>query len=332
MHHCLRRARILIWLWALVLAGAWAFPAAAQVGSALVAVPWAPGQTLSVKGYALGEETQTEDDFLGPGDDLNLARVVGFGRYRLDAENPNSLSVGWLYDHIEMKTDDVRLPARLEASAVAVGANLGTHGDWSVGYTAGVGFAGDLPYADGEAWYGLGSLYARHQLKGTPTFITLFLDYDGSRSFLPDTPIPALQYTVIESPTLTYSIGLPYSSLSWQPSDRVSIDAKFLVPMAGSAEASYKLDKQWSAYVLYEISTRGYHLADDEKHRRLFFSQSRSELGLRYTFAQSGIQVNAAGGYAFDQEFTRGFDTRHTELIRDVGDAVYVRVGVSARF
>ena len=308
-----------------------ATPAVAQVGTALVAVPWQPGQSLGVTSYAIGLDTDTTGDFFGPGADLTLARVVTFGRYRPDPDNPRGLSVGWLYDHTELNTNDPRLPDRLETTALAVGGPLGRYDGWDVGFTVGGGFSGDLPYADGDAWYGVGSLFARKQLGETPTFITWFLDYDGSRSFLPDVPLPAVQYTVRESATLTYSLGLPFSSVSWQPDDRWSIDVKFLLPIAGTAEVSYRATDRWSAYFMYETSTRAYHLSGDDDRRRLFFEQSRTELGTRFKLTPE-VTLTAAAGYAFQQQFSRGFDTRNLSFVRDVDDAPFLRVGVTAGF
>ena len=254
-------------------------PAVAQVGTALVAVPWRPGQSLETDSYVIGLDTDTSDDVFGAGDDLTLVRAVTFGRYRPNPDNPEGLSIGWLHDHTELNTGDVRLPERLVTSALAVGGSLGRHDGWDVGFSVGGGFSGDLPYADGNAWYGLGSLFARKQLGQTPTFVTLFLDYDGSRSFLPDVPLPAIQYNVRESATLSYSIGLPFSSVSWQPDERWSIDVNFLLPIAGTAEVSYRFDDRLSAYAQYETSTRAYHLADAGDNERFFFEQSRLELG-----------------------------------------------------
>ena len=286
---------------------------------------------MDLTSYVIGLDTDTTDDAFGAGDSLNLSRVVTFGRYRPDPDNPRGLSFGWLHDQTELNTSDPRLPERLVTSAAALGVPLGKYDGWDVGLSLGGGFSGDLPYADDDAWYGLGSLYARKQIGQTPTFITLFVDYDGSRAFLPDVPLPAIQYTVRESATLTYSIGLPFSSLSWQPDDHWSIDVNFLLPIAGSAEVSYRFDDHWSAYAQYETSTRGFHLDGDDPNNRLFFDQNRIEAGTRYRLT-TDVKLSAAVGYAFGQEFREGFDTRNLTTVRDVDDAVFLRVGVTAGF
>lgn len=308
-----------------------AAPAWAQVSSALVAVPWAPGQTLSTTAYAIGVGADTESNALAPGSDLTTARLVNFGRYRLDAQDPRSLTFGWLYDRTELNTGDPLLPERLEASAAAIGASLGDYKGWQLGFTAGGGFAGDLPYADEQAWYGVGSVFARKRLARPGTALTLILDYDGSRTFLPDVPLPGVQYSVRKSDTLSYAIGLPFSNLSWQPDEHWSVNVNFLFLIGGSAEVSYRVDDRWSGYFAYESSTRGFHLSGDDDNRRLFFQQSRAELGARFALTPE-LRLNAAIGYAFDQEFTRGFDTRNDTLVRDVEDAPFLRVGIKAAF
>lgn len=308
-----------------------AAPAQGQVSSALVAVPWAPGQTLSTTAYAIGLEADTESNGLAPGSDLTTARLVNIGRYRLDGDDPRSLTIGWLYDRTELNTGDPLLPERLEASAVAIGASLGTYKGWDVGFTAGGGFAGDLPYADEQAWYGVGSLFARKSLERPGTALTLILDYDGSRTFLPDAPLPGIQYNVRHSQTLSYAIGFPFSSLSWRPDAHWSVKVNSLLLIGGSAEVNYRFDDRWSGYFAYESTTRGFHLSGDDDNRRLFFQQSRAELGARFALTPE-LRLNAAIGYAFDQEFTRGFDTRDDTLVRDVEDAPFLRVGIKATF
>lgn len=308
-----------------------AAPAAAQVGSALVAAPWAPGQRFGGESYVIGTATETLDDGFGPGDDLGLVRSVSFGRVRFEPDNPGGASAGFLADYLALDTDDPRLPDRLVNTAVAAGGTLGQLGEWQTGFTVGGGFAGDEPYADADGWYGLGSLFFRRRLPETPTFLTILIDFDGSRAFLPDLPLPAVQYTVRESATLTYSLGLPFSSIRWQPADRWLIEGRFLIPTAGSLDVTYSFGERWSAYGAYEASTRGFHLEGDDEHRRLFFEQSRLEAGVRHAWTDE-LRLYAAAGYAFQQEFNRGFDSRDVRRVRDVEDSAYFRVGVTAGF
>ncbi len=311
---------------AAVVAGGMAVAAEGQVGSALVAVPWEPGTSVGGEVYGFGLETTAE----GPGFDVDLTRIVTYGRARLDTENPGSPAFGWLHDHTTIGGDDPLLPERLVSTAAAVGKSFGDYGGWAVGGSVGAGFAGDLPFADEDAWFGVASVYGRKQLDER-SFLTLVLDYDGSRAVLPDVPLPGIQYTVVESQSLRYSVGVPFSTLHYRPDDRWTFDLQYALPLGGRATVDYKISERWTAFGTYTSSTRGYHIDGDDEHRRLFLKQDRLEAGVRFS-PHLGWQWTAAAGWAFNQEFTRGFDIRHDDRVRELDDAAYVRLGLSFSF
>lgn len=299
----------------------------AQVGSALVAVPWAPERSFGSTNYFIGFASESD----GAGFDTDLARAVSIGRFRLDNQDPNAVTFGWLYDHTVINSSDPVLPERLVSAAVAAGMGLGEIGDgWNVGFSAGGGTASDEPFSDEDGWYGVGSVYARKQLDPRSS-LTLILDYDGSRSIWPDVPLPGIQYTVVESRSLRYSLGLPFSTLFYQPDDRWTFNLQYIVPIGGTANVSFKIDEQWSAYGSYTSTTRGYHLDGDPDNERFFFDQDRLEAGVRFT-PSPGITLNVAGGWAFDQEFSRGFDVRDDDTVRDLDDAAFIRLGLNYAF
>ncbi len=304
-----------------------AVPALAQVGSALIAVPWQPGRSVSSTSSFFGLDSQSD----GTSFDTDLRRASSFGRVRFDNQDETPTSVGWLYDHIDLDTRDPRLPERLITGAAAVGFNLGDIvPEWRINASVGVGVSGNSPFGDEDAWYGLGSIVASKRLDQTSA-LTLVLDYDGSRAIFPDLPLPGFQYTYFGSRTLRYSLGLPFSTLFWQPDDRWTIDLQYAVPLGGRATVSYQLDEQWSAFAGYSATTRGYHLNGDDENRRLFFTQNRLEAGFTLDPAD-GWSWTFAGGWAFGQEFTRGFDVRNDEHVRDLEDAPYLRLALDVAF
>ncbi|MEO1237399.1 MAG: hypothetical protein AAFX76_11485 [Planctomycetota bacterium] len=312
---------------AVVAASLFAAGARAQVGSALIARPWQPGQTVNATNFFLGTPTDSET----VGDETNLARGVSFGRFRLDPNDPQGLTVGWLYDQLEIDSTDPLLPERLNQTAVALGKNLGEVWDgWNVSIAGGFGFAGDLPYADGDAVFGLGSIVATKQLDQR-TALTVLLDFDGSRSVLPDVPLPGVSYSVFVSPTLRYALGVPFSTLFWKPDDRWTIDITYALPIGGRAEAEYRFDDNLFAFVAYNASTRGYTLNDTPGNRRIFFEQNRAEAGLRLR-PNPDVTWIASVGWAFGQEFTTGFDTIDDDSLRDLDDAAFLRVGLNFNF
>lgn len=305
----------------------WASSAAAQVGSALIAVPWAPDQNVQATAYFLGLQTDAEVTGL----ETNLSRGVSFGRFRPETQDPGAASFGWLYDHTQIDSADPLLPERLVTAAGAVGFGLGEIFDgWDTKVSVGVGFAGDLPFTDEDAWFGLGSVVATKRLDER-TALTFIIDFDGSRSIFPDIPLPGIQYSVFESPNLQYSLGLPFSTLSYRPDDRWLIDVRYVLPIGGRVNVEYRLADGWTAYGNYSASTRGFHLDGEDENERLFFEQDRLEAGLRFE-APGGWTWHVAGGWAFDQEFSRGFDVRDDELVRELDDAAFLRFGVAVSF
>lgn len=301
--------------------------ASAQVGSALVAVPWQPDKKINATNYFLGLEADSE----GTAFNTDLSRGVSFGRVRFDTQDPRNVSFGWLYDHTELDGNDPVLPERLVSAAVAGGMGLvQLDNGWDLSMSLGGGFAGDLPFADEDAWYAVASLVAHHEIDPR-THLTLILDFDGSRAIFPDIPLPGFQYLVAESHDLRYAVGLPFSTLFYKPHDRWTIDLQYILPLGGHANVEFKIDERWAAYGSYTSSTRAYHLDGDDEHRRLFLEQDRLEAGLRYT-PQPGWELVAAGGWAFNQTFSRGYDVRDLDTVRDLDDAPYLRLGVNLSF
>ncbi|HEY0010181.1 MAG TPA: hypothetical protein VGB55_15760, partial [Tepidisphaeraceae bacterium] len=67
-----------------------------------------------------------------------------------------------------------------------------------------------------------------------------------------------------------------------------------------------------------------YDLLDDNNDR-LFFHQSVAEGGVRYSLDDKFV-VLLAGGYAFNQEFRYGWDTRDTEELSKIDDGFFARI------
>lgn len=300
--------------------------ASAQVGTALVGVPWKPGEVVESSTYGIALDTDVQDTT----NDIELQRVVTLGRFRTDVDDPRTFGIGWAYDHTRLKTDDPALPERLVNSAVAVGARIAEVDGWKLGAAAGVGFAGDKPFGDEDGFYGMAGVFARKELDERSA-VTVFLDYDGNRGIFPDIPLPAIQYSRYESQSLRYSIGAPFSSLYYAPDDRWSFDLLYIIPLGARATVQYNISDRWNAFATYNNSTVGYHLDGDEDHRRLFFEQSRLEAGAKFT-QSPGVTWTIAGGWAFAQEFSRGYDLRDTDTVRELDDAAYVRVGLNFSF
>ncbi len=308
----------------------------AQTGPGLMLKPWSMGvkPEISIDGFYTG----TESDVTGA--DVDLSIFDAQGRFALPIGAPaegwsglNITSFGFEYTQFNLGTSDAALPDRLIDVSFALGGDFGlgnTFDDWQMGYTLGIGYAGTAPFNDGNAWYGLATIYGIKPINKDTRWLVA-IDYDGHRAFLPDVPLPAVTYFGRLSDTLTYGLGFPYSTLRWTPDDRWTIDLKSSLFISFTGQVSYKVSDKLSLFAAYQRRNDVFVTSGLPDNRRLLFSQERAELGLRYALTgQTDLVV--AGGYAFGQEFDVGYDVRDPAGLRDLDDSAYIRAGVELRF
>ena len=84
-------------------------------------------------------------------------------------------------------------------------------------------------------------------------------------------------------------------------------------------------------YGSFHSETRAFHIVGDDDHKRIFFQQRVAEIGVRWRPCPT-CERFVAGGYAFSQEFSRGWDTRDTDEVREISDEPFVRFGGRIRF
>jgi hypothetical protein len=318
-------------LTAIVAALAFAPVAVAQVDTGLL-TPW-PDQ---IRGQAAGRALLFADSETDNANaDFDLRVYEARGRYRLGDEESGSPSVGFRVKYLDIHSDDAALPPRLVDQAVGVGMGIGyfdAFGQmWQVGFTAGIGYAGNNPFADGDAVYFLGNLVAKAELD-EKSELRLILNFDGNRGIFPDIPLPAIAYTRQLSDALQLTVGFPYSGLRWQIDDRLRFTAQYFFPLDGDAELAYQVHDDWTLFVGYESSYDPFWINGVE-NRRLFFKQRRVEAGVRWSpGAMPAAEFTVAGGYAFDQKFESGWDVRDTDTIARVDGMPYARLALSIEF
>ncbi|MEQ9461058.1 MAG: hypothetical protein RIG82_08915 [Phycisphaeraceae bacterium] len=209
--------------------------------------------------------------------------------------------------------------------------------DWSVSWALGVGYAGqvrdndgDLSFDGEDGWYGSAGVAATHQVDERTSY-TVLLDWNGNRSVFPDIPLPGFIYTQrldVETP-LIVSFGFPYAAVSWQPMDRLTVEGTWFFPESVEAMVTYEVHERFDVYVSLTGQAEAYATKALPEDRRMFFEQDRAELGFSWK-ANPDIELGAAVGYAFNQEFSTGFDRRDDTTLRKLDDAPYL--GLHARF
>jgi hypothetical protein len=132
--------------------------------------------------------------------------------------------------------------------------------------------------------------------------------------------------------TLLLAVGFPYSSITWKPNDKLTIDARYAFPDDGQIRVDYSLIEDLGLFASYALRQDAFHFDDlPNTHDRLIFQQRRIEGGVRWG-PWYGANVIGAIGYAFSQEFNVGWDTRDMDRAAKPSDEAYLRFAVEARF
>jgi hypothetical protein len=300
--------------------------ASAQTGSALVIQPWYPDMLVEAGGsVTVFDDGQSEQGF-----DVDLIMVESAGRARLPEDADLRLSFGYDLTYIDIDGNDPRLPGQLTDQSVGFGLRVGEYEGWTIDVTGGVGFAGDSAYDDSDAWYGMASVVGTTQIDDRST-LQIAIDWDGNRAAFPDVPLPAIIFTRVENEQFTWSAGVPFSMVVWKPTEQLIITGRYVLPFNGSVKVEYFIIKELSLFGSFDTHTGRFHIDDSRDNDHLMFRQRRLEGGLTWK-ACANFEATVAGGWAFDQEFSRGWhaidDTDEFEL----DDEPYFRIGITGRF
>ena len=262
--------------------------------------------------------------------DFSLSTYEWNGRIREQRENfiPR---LGWDLTYMDVNTNDPAIPDKgLTDVSIAAGFELGTYSGWIVALTLGVGYAGDTPFGEGDAWYGKGTLLIGRELD-PKTKVGFVLDYDGNRTVWPDLPLPGFAYIHEFDPHLSYTVGVPVCAVRWKPRDEVTLEVTWTFVDRFDARLEYKLSPKWTAYGLLEDRNEAFHVEGLEGHDRLLFEQRRAELGIRWR-PWEHTQLQVAGGYAWGGSFSSGWDLTDSDELADISDEPYIRFGFERRF
>ncbi len=263
--------------------------------------------------------------------DVGLTWYEGAGRADLSSVHERGAAVGFGLDYLDFDVDaDSGLASELTRQSIGIGAWLGEWAGWEIGLTAGAGYAGDEPYNDADAWYAHANLLARYRIDQQSRWL-LSLNYDGSRSIFPDIPLPGVAYQRRVDDTLSYTVGIPFSTLYWRPTRQFWINATYAVPFDGSVWANFAIVEELRLFAGYESHLLAFHTEGQRDTDRTFFEQRRIEGGVRWAPTHHAEFV-VAGGLAFDQEISRGFDARDLTDEIELDDEPYIRAGVKVKF
>jgi len=304
-------------------------PLFAQTGPSLLIKPWPKEQFIesSIDALFFFDSTIKEN-----GDRYNLDVYESIGRIRLLPGNIASPRIGYDFTYLDISSDDPRLPRHLSDQSIGAGFAFAKFEGWIAGATLGVGYAGDTPFGDGGAWYGKADVIVGKELNANST-LTIGIDYDGNRTFMPDVPLPGIEYSFkLPERDLQLVIGAPVNALIWNGADKVTVEVTYTMLDRFDARISYQFAPHISIFGRLQSRETGFFMDELEKtNDRLIFHQRRVELGVFWT-PYKFLNILMAGGYSFGQEYTIGFDTRHDSSLARIDDTPYGRIGIEFRF
>ena len=292
----------------------------AQTGPALMLKPWDDATVeLRTAATIFGDG---EIDTGGAGD-FDLRRYELAGRALLGPKEDRA-AVGVDLTYLDFNG------GRLLDHSVGVSFGLERWDDWELGAVIGVGYASDTPYTDAHGLYAMGDLILSRKLDDDSS-IQILLNYNGNRAIWPDLPIPAIAYHRKAGEALSYTLGLPFSSLRWTPADRLTVELVYGVPVTLNATITYDATDQLALFAAFRNSLETFFIDGTSGRRRTFFQQRRLEAGVRWQAAPLA-SLELAGGFAFDQQLETGWDVRDLSNKRELSDEPYVRLALRLMF
>jgi hypothetical protein len=299
--------------------------ARAQTGAALLLKPlMAEDETLESSGEALFLMSPQAE---GADFDLSIYELRGRVREHREQYIPR---IGWDMAFYNMRSDVPVLDQNLIDTSVAVAMEVGPYSDWKGGLSVGVGYAGNSPFGESDAYYAKSTLVLGKKM-GEKTNLAFVLDYDGNRTIYPDVPLPGIAYVRQYDEHISFTLGVPLTSVTWRPNEATMIEVTWQLVDQVDARIEHKLAGDLTVFGNFERRQEAFSVDGLSRNDRLLFEQRRIEAGIRWQ-PWEHTSFTAAGGYAFSSDFSIGFDQRKSDKVADVSDEPYVRVGFERRW
>ncbi len=191
-----------------------------QTGPSLLVNPWATGQAVDTSTDAV--DPRGRADRRGQYTQINSYHSEG--RWRVLPDSDASPRIGYDVLDYNINTNDRSLPNNLWDTSVGFAQPVARLGKYFAVVTGSVGYAGNKPFSDADAYYGTANLLIGRQFSDDKALI-FDLNYDGNRTFLPDVPIPAVEYKDRVNEYFTYTIGAPINSVTYTPLRGLQVEA-----------------------------------------------------------------------------------------------------------
>lgn len=294
--------------------------ATAQTGPSLLIDPWSSDPQWA--------STTDELVFINGGHDKRSDRDMDIfywdseGRIKFDRENASpDFWLGYRILTMDVSSGVRGLPDNLNDVSLVGAFKIGECEDWVFSGMVGMGSANDGHFSNEYGLYAIANLNATRTLNERSK-LHIGVNYHGNRTFLPDVPLPYAMYETKVNDELSVRLGLPGSGVVWRPLEPLVLRAEWKVPFTFNAQAAWWFSEKQSVFLEYKRSYDAFYI-DGAERNRLFYDSNRVAAGVRVIFGDL-LDATMGLGYAFDQEFARGYDVRDTRTFVEPSDEVFL--------
>jgi hypothetical protein len=259
-----------------------------------------------------------------------LWEFLSEGRLRLDDTHDLNPILGYSWFEFRSAQRLGPVDGDLVDGSLAFATPVATVGDWFIGALAGAGYAGDHPFSNSAAWYGLASVSAGRSFSNNDKLL-VWLDYNGNRTLFPGVPVPQFAYSGSLNKQTDYVIGIPESSIEFRPDPRLTLSLKYDAPFSFDGEIEWKLTGQLGAVLGYVTEEHAFHSADLPGSKRVFVEEQRADAGLRWS-ASEHLKCSLLAGYGFGRHISTGFDDRDRSRVMSLSDGWFFSALISLEF
>ncbi len=252
------------------------------------------------------------------------------GRIRLANTGRYSPTIAYNSLWMPLNTNGRLLPRQLDSQSMSFGTPVGRIGKLGIGVSFGAGYAGSTPYNDPSSIYGMALITTQYKFNPRDRLL-VSLDYNGNRGFMPDVPLPSIEYAHV-SRKFTLIAGFPEIGLDWRPMPRLRLMLHYYIYDDGKARIRYALFPWMHLYSQFSASSWSFHVDRYNSDQRLFFTMSRVEAGIKLIDFSHHAKLTLGGGYAFNQAFSQGFDGRDESPVGQIANALYARLQFDISF
>jgi hypothetical protein len=123
-------------------------------------------------------------------------------------------------------------------------------------------------------------------------------------------------------------VGFPDNWLTMRIAPQTTAVVSYTAPFNGDTWVEYHFDRHLSVLAGYSNVVNAFAFGDEPVTDRTFYQMSRAGAGVHYRgrIANLDFDVALLGGYAFQQNWYRGYDARDLDRFTSISDEPYVSV------